>query len=132
MITWLFHNEFPYHVETSPLIYRANQWTGFYMTESSVMKELIIFFSYVSVSVLWSWHCTHKVWGLLKLRFLKKFRNCLFRRVINYKNCHLKTKATETWFLQVVPMRGFTVTVRNSILVNNFATNYCEFEAYLQ
>ena len=44
IITWLCHNGCPYHVETSPLIYRANQWAGFYMTESSVMKELIIFF----------------------------------------------------------------------------------------
>ena len=26
----LFHDEGPYHIETSPLIYSANQWTGFY------------------------------------------------------------------------------------------------------
>ena len=26
-------------IETSPLICRANQWTGFYMKETSVMKE---------------------------------------------------------------------------------------------
>ena len=37
----LFHNGCPYHIETSPLIYRANQWTGFYMIGTSVMKELI-------------------------------------------------------------------------------------------
>ena len=30
----------PYHIETSPLIYRAKQWTGFYLTGISVMKEL--------------------------------------------------------------------------------------------
>ena len=29
-----------YHKETSPLICRANQWTGFYMIMASVMKEL--------------------------------------------------------------------------------------------
>ena len=29
-----------YHIETSPLICRANQWTGFYMITASVMKEL--------------------------------------------------------------------------------------------
>ena len=29
-----------YHIETSPLICSANQLTGFYMTETSVMKEL--------------------------------------------------------------------------------------------
>ena len=31
----------PYRIETSPLIWRANQWTGFYIIETSVMKELI-------------------------------------------------------------------------------------------
>ena len=30
-----------YHIETSPLICRANQWTGFYMIRASVMKEII-------------------------------------------------------------------------------------------
>ena len=29
-----------YHIEISPLICRANQWTGFYMIGTSVMKEL--------------------------------------------------------------------------------------------
>ena len=34
-----------YHIETSPLICRANEWTGFYMKGASVMKranELIV------------------------------------------------------------------------------------------
>ena len=30
----------PYHIETSPLICSANQWTGFYMIWTSIMKEL--------------------------------------------------------------------------------------------
>ena len=30
----------PYHIETSPLIFRANESTGFYMIGTSVMKEL--------------------------------------------------------------------------------------------
>ena len=29
-----------YHIETSPLICSANQWTGFYMTTGSVLKGL--------------------------------------------------------------------------------------------
>ena len=29
-----------YHIETSPLICRANQWTGFCMITASIMKEL--------------------------------------------------------------------------------------------
>ena len=32
--------EAPYHIETSRLICRVNQWAGLYMTETSVMKEL--------------------------------------------------------------------------------------------
>ena len=34
-----FHDGGRYHIETSPLICRANQWTGFYMN-GLVMKEL--------------------------------------------------------------------------------------------
>ena len=35
-----FHDGGRYHIETSPLIFRANQWTGFYMITASAMKEL--------------------------------------------------------------------------------------------
>ena len=38
--TLIFHDVGPYHLETSPLICRANQWTDFYMIRTSVMKEL--------------------------------------------------------------------------------------------
>ena len=37
----LFHDGGPFHIETSPLICRVNQWTSFYMITASVMKELI-------------------------------------------------------------------------------------------
>ena len=36
----LFHDGGHYHIETSPLICSANQWTGFYMITASVMKGL--------------------------------------------------------------------------------------------
>ena len=36
-----FHDGGRCHIETSPLICKANQWTGFYMTTTPVMKELI-------------------------------------------------------------------------------------------
>ena len=36
----LFDNGGPYHIDTSPLICSANQWTGFYMIRTSVKKEL--------------------------------------------------------------------------------------------
>ena len=38
----LFHDGGPYHIETSPLIYRANQWTSFYVIGASIMKELTL------------------------------------------------------------------------------------------
>ena len=37
-----------YHIKTSPLIYGANQWTGFYMIMAFVMKELNIFLANVT------------------------------------------------------------------------------------
>ena len=42
-VHWLFHDGGRYHIEASPLIFRVNQWTGFYMITASVMKELKIF-----------------------------------------------------------------------------------------
>ena len=36
----LFHDGGRYHIETSPLISSANQWTGFHMITASIMKEL--------------------------------------------------------------------------------------------
>ena len=37
---YLFHDGGCYHIETSPLICGANQWTGFYMVTAFVMREL--------------------------------------------------------------------------------------------
>ena len=34
------HDGNPYHIETSPLSCFANQWTGFGITRTSVVKEL--------------------------------------------------------------------------------------------
>ena len=37
----IFHEGGPYHVEASPLICRASQWTDFYMIRASFMKEQV-------------------------------------------------------------------------------------------
>ena len=37
-----FHDGGRYHIETSPLICGANQWTGFYMITAFVMKGLTL------------------------------------------------------------------------------------------
>ena len=39
------HDRGPYHLETSPLICRANQLTGFYIMGTSAIKELVIAFA---------------------------------------------------------------------------------------
>ena len=36
----LLHDGSPYHTETSPVICFANQWTGFYVIGTTVMKAL--------------------------------------------------------------------------------------------
>ena len=36
----LFHDGGPYNMRTSPLIYFANQWNGFYMIGTSVKKRV--------------------------------------------------------------------------------------------
>ena len=38
--TYLFHEGGRNHMEPSPLICRADQWTGFYLITASGMKEL--------------------------------------------------------------------------------------------
>ena len=40
IILEFFHDGGPYHIETSTLICKTNQWTGFYMIGTSVVKEL--------------------------------------------------------------------------------------------
>ena len=40
----LFHDGVTYHIEISPMICSVNQWTGFYMIRTSVMKELNPFY----------------------------------------------------------------------------------------
>ena len=44
----LFHEGGRYHIETSPLICSANQWTGFYMITVSIIKELKVFNEIIS------------------------------------------------------------------------------------
>ena len=41
-VGYLFQDEGPYHIEPSPSICSANQWTGFSMIKPFAMKELIV------------------------------------------------------------------------------------------
>ena len=42
LLLQLVHDRCTYHMETSLLICRANQWAGFYMVETSIMKMLML------------------------------------------------------------------------------------------
>ena len=42
----LFHDGGLYHRKTSQLICRENQWTGVYITRTSIMKELSSIYSF--------------------------------------------------------------------------------------
>ena len=44
-------NKGPYHIETSPMICSANQWTGFYVIETSGVKKLIVILETCSVGL---------------------------------------------------------------------------------
>ena len=41
LLSYLLHDGGSNHIEIRPLISRANQWTGFHMIGTSVMKELL-------------------------------------------------------------------------------------------
>ena len=45
----LFHDGGPYHIKASPLICSVNQWTGFCMIWTTVMKKLNLHGSNVSI-----------------------------------------------------------------------------------
>ena len=43
-----FHVGDHYHIETSPLICFTNQWTGFYMIRTSIIKEFNVLTFYLA------------------------------------------------------------------------------------
>ena len=63
----LFYDEVPCHIETSLLICRVNQWTGFSMIGTSVMKELIVW----CLMIAWSQHLIVDP-GTISFKILKK------------------------------------------------------------
>ena len=65
-----------YHIETSPLICSANQWTGFYMITASVMKELReeSFVTWYFCGVFFNNLCT-----LQHFNFVAQHKYCILR-----------------------------------------------------
>ena len=61
-ISKLFHGGGPYYVETNPLICSADQWTGFYMIRTSVMKELNEYYFHNT----YCWFCCSDILSLIK------------------------------------------------------------------
>ena len=61
----LFHDGDRYHIETSPLICKANQWTGFYKITASNMKELRNIQHSMSMVLTTRFH----IWFIIKLYY---------------------------------------------------------------
>ena len=85
-------------IKTSPLIYYANQWTGFYMIGTSVMKEVTILIKKIIIDVWHSRSTLKLLKTLLKkssrwfIRFLKLYSN--FAEQIVWKNLlHLQKQS---------------------------------------
>ena len=64
--TLLFHDGGRYHIETSPLICSANQWSGFYVITASVMKELTLLLG-TSISTIDKKNLITRKWDLLMI-----------------------------------------------------------------
>ena len=74
----LFPDGGPYHIENSPLICSAKQWTCFYMISTSVMKKLTIFGKSSTIDVWQDPKCVSSevVWRYsVKKVFLKMLQN---------------------------------------------------------
>ena len=79
--SWLFHDGGRYHIETSPLICRTNQWTGFYMITASVMKRVKNLTKDISTQVETRYF----------LDFSKYLKNYKKKKIIGmFLSCHTK------------------------------------------
>ena len=54
-VTEPFHDAGCYHIETSPLICSANQWTDFYVITALVMKGLNYYFALKPAYSAFTW-----------------------------------------------------------------------------
>ena len=94
--TWvleLFHEGGHFHIQTSPLIYSANQWTGSYMVGTAVIKVLSPFGFHLT---LFQGSCYYSFWSLLTVllslqalvhsRLISDEYTVLFLRIHSMKN----------------------------------------------
>ena len=103
-LTFFMAEVCPYHIETSQLIFRSNQWIGVYMIETSVMKEwntksfFIINLSMYKKSI-WTSNISFPPYiFLFSLRLLEKYYlcgcfkelwNCILRIILVWSLLHL-------------------------------------------
>ena len=114
-----------YHKETSLFICRANQWTGFFMIEASVMKELTNMFLYYFEKsenndrfLKSTLAISDKYWHFENLFYCKTYTRSVFRTQSNIYN------KVFLWFLQ----RGSTIDVR---LGSKYASVYIYIQVSL-
>ena len=77
-----FHAGGPCHIEISPLICAANQWTKFYMIGTSVMKELIEYLIFVH-----RWHHINETISLFVFLVLFGFQEFDFNIITSLSLC---------------------------------------------
>ena len=94
----LFSGGGPYHIKTSPLIYYTNQWTGFYTTGISIMKELNSrwsqkenFCDVISTSIKVWYNIIEVTLGMIQLFGYYLLRALCFQEVLNYLG-HIEKK----------------------------------------
>ena len=87
-------------METSPLVCRANEWTGFYMILTSIMKELKV-------------HSC--IFENLLIRFCS-YKNITLNSLFNYLNYHYSI----TWILRILVLFtvNFVFSWKSRILLN--------------
>ena len=102
----LFHDGSPYHIETSPLICRANHWTGFYRIRISDMKDLSHGFFVIQDIVIEDMIIPYNgKWGAKLFKFTVKCHKISNKSKNHYpfwKSCHqvivVTLKEIYNWF----------------------------------
>ena len=110
-LTWLVLDGGHHHIETSPLICRANQWTVFYMIWTSVMKKLMREHMFVQkMLVIYLGHFEKYFIDTVfhNMKFYQVSWNCTITSVVFYLVAWNKYFVMHTWHcVKKVQIRSF-------------------------
>lgn len=109
----VFHDEYPYHIETSLQICSADQWTGFCMIGISIMKGLIM--------ILLSFNLTSNYKYISsKMSEQKNLLNSLnfpMISIISVIIIHCFISSTDISIFNAIIFTGFTINVIDIICI---------------